>query len=84
LPYYYFNIKDEFNIFIQWRAGTLAGKVKAKKFFIDLHDIFHPSNYPPELVKHVDKIMVKSRYHRDLAPDIPNEKLVIISNGINI
>jgi tetratricopeptide (TPR) repeat protein len=84
LPYYYFNIKDEFNIFIQWRAGGLAGKVKAKKFFIDLHDIFHPSNYPKELVKHVDKIMVKSRYHRELAPDIPNEKLVIISNGINV
>lgn len=84
LPYYYFNVKDEFNIFIQWRNGSLSGKVKTKKFFIDLHDIFHPSNYPKELVKNVDKIMVKSHYHRELAPDIPDNKIVIISNGINI
>ena len=83
LPYYYFNIKDEFNIFIQWRANMLAGRVKAKKFFIDLHDIFNGADYTPEIMKHVDKVMVKSRYHRSNALNIPDNKIVIISNGIN-
>lgn len=83
LPWYYFNHKDEFNIFINWRSYMCAGKVKAKKFFIDLHDIFHGGDYTPEILKHIDKVMVKSRYHRSNAPNIPDNQITIISNGIN-
>lgn len=82
-PHYWFNIEDDFNIFIQWRANFLAGKVKAKKFFIDLHDIFNPADYTEEKLKAIDKIMVKSKFHRDLAPDILDSKISIISNCIN-
>jgi tetratricopeptide (TPR) repeat protein len=82
LPYFYFNKDDEFNILIQWRGPFLADKFKAKKFFVDLHDIFHPGDYSPELLKHIDKIFVKSKYHRDLASNIPDDKFVINSNGI--
>jgi tetratricopeptide (TPR) repeat protein len=82
-PYYWFNQEDLFNIFIQWRNNSLAGKVKAKKFLVDLHDIFDSSSYDVEKLKHIDKVMVKSRFHRDLAPNIPDSKVVIISNCIN-
>jgi len=82
-PHYWLNIEDKFNIFIQWRANFLAGKVKAKKFLIDLHDIFSPTEYTEEKLKHIDKIMVKSNFHRELAPNIPDYKLQIISNCIN-
>jgi len=84
LPYYYFNIKDEFNVFIQWRNGSLAGRIKARKFLVDLHDIFHGGDYKPELLEHIDKVMVKSNYHRSNAPNIPDDKITIISNGINL
>ena len=79
LPWYEFNAKDKFNIFIQWRNGGLANKISAKKFYVDLHDIYHQN----DLIKikdSIDQIMVKSKYHRDIAPDISNMK--IVSNGI--
>mgnify|MGYP002507674008 CR=1 FL=1 len=82
-PYYWFNQEDDFNVFIQWRSSFMAGKVKTKKFLVDLHDIFNPNEYTPEKLKHIDKVMVKSKFHRDLAPNIPDDKIQIISNCIN-
>lgn len=83
VPYYYFNHKDEFNIVINWRSPLLVGKIKAKKMIIDLHDIFNGADYKPELLQNIDKIIVKSRYHRSNALNIPDDKITIISNGIN-
>jgi len=81
LPYFHFNPRDNFNIFVQWRNGGLANKVKAKKFLVDLHDIWGGVDYK-ELLPHIDKFMVKSKYHRECAPEIPDEKFLIVGNGI--
>jgi len=83
LPYYYFNKKDFFNIFIQWRGWQLAGQVKCRKFFTDLHDIYAPVDFTNEDLNAIDKIMVKSQYHRSLAPAIADHKFIILSNGIS-
>lgn len=81
LPWYYFNPKDHFNILIVWRNTALLDKVKAKKVYLDLHDIFFGGDL--EEKQHlIDKVMVKSYYHRSLAKDVPDEKFKIISNGI--
>lgn len=82
LPYYYFNKKDYFNIFIQWRGWQLAGQVKCRKFFADLHDIYSPVDFTPQDLNGIDKIMVKGEYHRSLAPAIADHKFIILSNGI--
>jgi tetratricopeptide (TPR) repeat protein len=82
LPWYYFNPRDSFNVFIQWRGWQLAGKVKAKKFLVDLHDIYSAVDLDEEQLRNIDKIMVKSTYQRGLAPTIPLEKFEVISNGI--
>jgi len=84
LPWYYFNPRDSFSIFIQWRGWQLADKIKAKLFYVDLHDIYSPIDITPSQLCHIDKFMVKSDYHRNLAPLIPNEKFLVISNGIDI
>lgn len=81
LPYTKFNPKDHFNIFIQWRASFMAQKIVCKKFLVDLHDIFHETDHLGKL-DGIDRIMVKSKYHRNLAPKIPDVKFNIISNGI--
>lgn len=81
LPFYKFNIKDRFNIFIQWRHSTLADKVNAKKFLVDLHDVFFAETHMPR-VESVDRFMVKSDYHRSLGKKIPGNKFSIVSNGI--
>lgn len=81
LPWYCFNPKDKFHTVIQWRSNSYAGKISCKRFLVDLHDIYHENDFLPKL-DGVDKIMVKSQYHRLLAPNIPNEMFGVISNGI--
>lgn len=80
LPYFKFNHRDNFNIFIQWRNNSMQHKIKCKKFLVDLHDVYSQKDY--EDVTGIDKIMVKSNYHRELAPDVSDDKFEIISNGI--
>lgn len=84
LPWYYFNKNDNFNIFIQWRGWQLAGKVKCKKFYVDLHDIYSTVDMSKEQIRNIDKIFVKSNYHRQLGLSVPDEKFAIISNGIEV
>lgn len=81
LPWYYFNKRDKFNIFIQWRSASLAPHIKCKKFLIDLHDLYAEGQYQG-VVPAVDTFMVKSQYHRNLAPNIPDNKFAVVSNGI--
>lgn len=81
LPFYEFNQRDLFNIFVQWRNNHMADKVNAKKFYVDLHDIYFEATLKPKLLQ-TDKIFVKSKYHRDLAPEIPDNKFEVIPNGL--
>lgn len=80
LPWYYFNPKDEFNIFIQWRSSSLANHINAKKFLVDLHDMYHPSMFSDD-VEAVDAFIVKSEYHKSLRGEIPESKFVVVGNG---
>lgn len=82
LPWYYFNIKDYFNIFIQWRGWQLSTIVKAKRFYSDLHDIYSAVDISANQLNNVDKFMVKSDYHRGLAPTVPDDKFMIIPHGL--
>lgn len=82
LPWFHFNPRDSFNIVVQWRVPNLAGKIKARKFLVDLHDIFAGADYDEERLRNIDKIMVKSQYHRSLAPELPDDKFMIVGNGI--
>jgi tetratricopeptide (TPR) repeat protein len=82
LPWYYFNKNDYFNIFIQWRGWQLAGLVKARKFLVDLHDIYSVVDMTPEQLQNIDRIMVKSKYHRQLGQSVPDSKFSVVSNGI--
>jgi len=78
LPWFKFNQRDKFNIFIQWRHNSLAGRISAKKFMVDLHDIFVEGSYKD---KPIDHVMVKSEFHRNMAAHVRNVE--VISNGIN-
>ena len=79
--FYTFNQRDNFNIFIQWRNNSLAGKVSAKKFYVDLHDVTHSSTFI-EKVDSIDKVFVKSQYHQKMLEDLPDSQIAAISNGI--
>ena len=81
LPYFQFNPKDNFNIFINWRSGQLVGKIKAKKFLVDLHDLVSAVPFK-EVEPQIDKIMVKSEYQKSLLGEFDPERIEVISNGI--
>lgn len=84
LPWYEFNGRDFFNIFIQWRGWQLSNQIKARKYLVDLHDIYSVVDLKPEYLNSLDKLMVKSSYQRNLAPTVPDDKFEIVSNGIRI
>lgn len=81
LPWYYLNTKDKFSTVIQWRSANLCRRISAKKFFVDLHDVAHPNTFK-ELMDGIDGIMVKSQAHKNLLFGLPQEKIIVIPNGV--
>lgn len=82
LPWYYFNQRDLFNIFIQWRSWEIAGRLKCKKFYVDLHDICNGANLLDDQLTNIDGFFFKTKAHRDLVPKIPDSKAFIVGNGV--
>lgn len=84
LPYYFFNYRDFFNIFIQWRNWELAGKIKCRKFFVDLHDIVNDNALSDVQSRNIDKVFFKSNCHRSLLMKLPQEKVCVVGNGVRV
>lgn len=77
LPWKQIDVRDEFNIFVSWRAPQYIEKIKAKVKLVDIHDVL-----PKQIVKNYDDVtyLVKSQYHSNLLPeDVSRE---VIGNGI--
>lgn len=83
-PYYSINPKDKFNIVIAWRNDIFSGfPVEAKKKIVWLHDVPMQNQFKPPYA--FDKIIVLSQFHKTLLPkDIPEEKIFVSTNGINV
>lgn len=84
LPWYFFNPRDFFNVYIQWRNWETAGKIKCRKFYVDLHDIVNNAALSDEQRRNIDKVFFKSNAHRALLTKMPQEKCAIISNGVEV
>lgn len=78
-PWKEIDTRDNFNIFISWRAPQYLERINAKVKLCDVHDVL-----PEAIVKNYPDVtyLVKSQYHRDLYPELPDDKFVIIGNGI--
>ncbi len=87
-----FNLQDNFNIFIFHRywLQPMMMKVKARKTAVWMHD--NPVILPKieefqqqDFLKSFDKLLVLSNYHKSMLPEwIPEEKIFLTSNGINL
>ena len=80
-PYYEFNPKDQFNILISWRQNVNA---KAKKKFIWMHDIPPPDMFLPEDQDTYDKVLVLSEFHKSFLKNVPEDKIYVTRNGLNM
>lgn len=84
LNWYRFNRWDKFNTLIIWRAPwELDFPYSAKRIWLDLHDVPLVGDFTQDRLKRVDKIFVKSKYHRELLPHVPDDKFAIITNGVD-
>lgn len=87
-----FNPQDKFNALIFHRAWTqpMMMKVKSKKTAIWMHD--NPKLLPPvedsqqsEFLASFDKLFMLSNFHKSMLPNwIPEEKIFLTTNGINL
>lgn len=79
-----FNGKDEFDALVLWRhTGLIDYELKARKIMFDIHDVPQYGDWNDEKLKKVTSLMVKTQYHRSLLPEVPDDKVNIVNNGIN-
>ncbi|MBD1942611.1 glycosyltransferase [Coleofasciculus sp. FACHB-712] len=84
LNYQRFNKYDTFDTLIIWRyPWRLASQTKAKRIWLDLHEVLQAEQVTKDKLKKFDKVFVCSQYHRSLVPDIADEKIVVITNGFD-
>lgn len=78
------NSEDEFDIFVAWRAPFIFEKeIKARKKYLWLHDVMEEGEFGQNRLNDLDKVIVLSKYHRSLFPNIPDEKIMLSANGID-
>lgn len=84
-PFWEFNSKDKVDYLILWRHPKVCDfEINASKIFVDLHDVIPEAEFNEKRLSKIDRIFVKSKAHRSLFPNIPDEKFSIIPNGSNI
>jgi glycosyltransferase involved in cell wall biosynthesis len=86
-PFQAFNPELERDIIIVWRQhGYLDFDLKARKIFVDLHDVQDPGAYFHERTEKVDGYLFKSEFHaapiRKTHPNLTN--LIVTRNGIDL
>jgi glycosyltransferase involved in cell wall biosynthesis len=82
--YWELNLKDKFDIFIAWRSPWFFDATfEARKKYLWLHDVMEVDEFTPERLANLDKVMVLGKYHRELFPNIPDDKILMTGNGID-
>jgi len=83
-----FDRNKKYNILILWRSFGWAylPVVKADHIYIDLHDGYSSRIQEIQGLENVEKIFVKSEWHKQLwlPSNIASNKFAVIKNGINI
>ena len=83
-PCWMWNRSDKQDVTVIWRFPELAAlEINSDKVIVDLHDVISEAEFPPETLQRIHQIFVKSRFHRSLFPSIPDDKFVIVPNGID-
>jgi glycosyltransferase involved in cell wall biosynthesis len=83
-PFWMWNYRDKQDAVILWRSPKAADyEINSPKVFLDLHDVIAPGELTTARLSRINKIFVKSQFHRSLFPTVPDEKFVVVPNGID-
>lgn len=78
-----FNRFDQFDTLILWRrVDFLNVSYRANRVWYDVHDVLYKDQFNDQNLKNIHTIFFKSHYQRSLLPQVPDDKFVIIPNGI--
>lgn len=81
-PFWAYNAKDKVDITILWRRPNLADyDLNTSKLFVDVHDVIPAGEFTEKRLAKIDRVMVKTRFHRSLFPNVPDEKIYCVPNG---
>ena len=83
-PFWEFNPKDKQDVFISWRDPLIFDyDINAPVRLLDLHDVPNLLDYTSKRIKNISRIMVKTMFHRNLLPTIPNGKVSVVGHGVD-
>lgn len=83
-PFWEWNYRDKQDVVILWRwCKPLDAEINTTKLFVDLHDVPVPGEFTPERLAKITKVMVKTQFHRSFLPNVPDDKIAVIPNGID-
>jgi predicted O-linked N-acetylglucosamine transferase (SPINDLY family) len=78
------NYRDRQDVTVLWRYPSLTEyEINSGRVIVDLHDVIPEQELAADRLQRIDRIFVKSKFHRNFFPAIPDEKFVIIPNGID-
>ena len=84
-PWYTFNYRDKQDVLILWRdLRVLDYDINATKIFADIHDVIREGEFTDKRIAKLTKVFVKSQAHRELFPKVPDDKIVIVPNGMDV
>ena len=83
-PFWEFNVKDKQDVLILWRSPKVVDlNLNAKTILVDVHDVIPSGEFTEKRLSRITKVMLKTKAHRVLFPNIPDEKIAIIPNGMD-
>jgi len=83
-PFWSWNYRDKQDVVILWRSPKAVDYgINADKIFVDLHDVIPAGEFTMERVAKINKIFVKTNFHKSLFPNVPDEKFAVIPNGMD-
>src|SRR5262245_30544843 len=80
-----FDPKHPRDVLVLWRAPALLNTpFKARKILVDMHDVTFSDAFTPDGLSRVSSVIFKSKFHRELAPNIPDSKAAVLRNAIDL
>ena len=82
----HFNPKLPRKALVIWRCPDAITQIpfRCEKLYVWMHDVGNPRVWTPERQALIDKVLFLSQFHRSLHPALPDDKIFITRNGIDL
>lgn len=82
-PFWEWNYRDKQDVTILWRSlKPLQAEINCPKIYLDIHDAIPNGEFTEKRLEKITKVFVKSQFHRSLFPSVPENKIIVVPNGI--